>query len=377
MKLIEADRPLSLRHLQRLTDSFAIVQHANYALPDYRTGYTTDDNARALVVAVKHSRLHGDDLSRGLAERYLAFLMYAHRPDGWFHNCIGFDKKPLDEVGSEDSFGRGLWALAWVLQAPPHRGLFGPAERMFHVSLPCLSHLEHPRGKALCLTALFRWMEAVPAEKQRACELARPLAYALIDRYHEHSLPDWDWFLPEMTYANAKLPEALFRAYQMLGEEELLAVARRTMDFLCEKTFVDDVLCLVGNRGWYRSGGGLVPLYDQQPIDASAMVDAALAGFDATGAPDYLRRAWLALAWFFGRNMQGVALYDPDTGGCFDALTEDGVNQNRGAESTIALLSAHLSVLEARQSISQRVLSQGEIAAAGGPARAAELPLDG
>ena len=374
MKLTEADRPLSLRHLQRLTDCFGIVQHANYGLRDYRTGYTTDDNARALVVAVKHSRIHGDASSRELAERYLAFLMYAHKSDGRFHNFIGFDRKPLDGVGSEDCFGRALWALAWMLQAPPHAGLVGPAERMFHVALRWVSRLEHPRSKAACITALFRWMQAAPMEQERARELARPLVDSLIDRYREHSRPDWDWLLPEMTYANAKLPEALFRGYQMLGEEELLTVARRTMDFLCEKTFVDDLLCLVGNRGWYRSGADAPPLYDQQPIDASAMVDAALAGFDATGAADYLRRAWLALGWFFGRNTQGTPLYDPGTGGCFDALTETGVNQNRGAESTIALLSAQLSVLEARQRISRRVLSQGEISPGAEPAERAQIP---
>ncbi len=351
-----ADQPLSLDHLERLTDCFGVVQHARHSIPDYRTGYTTDDNARALVVATKHHRAHGDNPSRKLAARYLAFLMFARRTDGRFHNFVGFERKPLDEIGSEDCFGRAMWALAWVLLAPSEPGLVGPAEQMLHEGVPWIPRLEHPRGRAFCITALHRWVQARPQESARAHELTSPLADYLIARYREHGQPGWEWFLPEMTYANAKLPEALFRAYQITNNDEYLDVARRTMRFLSEKTFLGDSLCLVGNHGWYRHDADEPPLYDQQPIDACAMVEAALAGFDATSEPLYLRRAWLALEWFFGRNRQGVSLHDPETGGCFDGLTEYGVNQNRGAESTICLLLSQLSVLEARQRISRHAL---------------------
>lgn len=350
MREHSSDRLVPLDHLERLTDCFGIVQHANHALPDYRTGYTTDDNARALVVAVKHHRLHGDPPSRDLAARYLAFLLFAQRADGRFHNFIGYDRRPADEIGSEDSLGRALWALAYTLCVPPQPGVVGPADRMFHAALPWAEHLEHPRARAFCLTALYWWAET-HREEQRARSLALPLAQSLVDEYRRHSRPGWDWILPEMTYANAKLPEALFRAYQLTGKDEFRAVASSALDFLSEKTFSNDVLCLVGNHGWYRAEEEEPPLYDQQPIDATAMVEAFLAGLDATGDVEYLRRALLALEWFFGRNPQGASLHDPETGGCFDALTVGGVNQNRGAESTISLLLAHLSVLEARQRI--------------------------
>ncbi len=356
MNLDAADRPLPLAHLRRLTDCFGIIQHANYALPDYQTGYTTDDNARALVVAVKHYRMHGDELSRELAIRYLAFLLFARRPDGRFHNFIGFDRRPLDEVGSEDCFGRAIWALAWVLLAPPEPGLIGPAERMLHEALRWIPELEHPRGRAFSITALYHWMLARPREVSRMLELTCPLADYLITRYREHSQTDWDWLLPEMTYANAKLPEALFRAYEITGGETYLEVARRTLDFLCQKTFVNDHLCLVGNTGWRQTEAHEPPIYDQQPIDAAALVEASLAGFDATGEAAYLRRSWHALQWFFGRNPQGLSLSDPETGACFDGLMEHGLNQNRGAESTICLLLSQLSVLEARQRISRQAL---------------------
>ena len=308
------------------------------------------------MVAIKCHRAHGDELSRTLAARYLAFLMFARRPDGRFHNFIGFERKPLDDVCSEDCFGRALWALAWVLLAPSEPGLVGPAEQMLHDCLPWIPRLEHPRGRAFCITALHRWAQARPEESSRVEELIRPLADYLVTRYREHSRPGWDWLLPEMTYANAKLPEALFRAYEVTKREEYLDVACRTMRFLSEKTVVDDSLCLVGNHGWYLMGSEEPPLYDQQPIDASAMIEADLAGFDATSDPAHLRRAWLGLEWFFGRNCQGAPLYDPQTGGCFDGLTEHGVNRNCGAESTICLLLSQLSVLEARHRISRRAL---------------------
>jgi hypothetical protein len=342
--------------LRRLTDCFGVVQHAKYSIPDYKTGYTTDDNARALVVAVKHFRMHGDRMSCDLAARYLAFVLFARKPDGRFHNFIGFERAPLDEVGSEDCLGRTLWALAWVLAAPPQHGLVGPAEAMLHDALDWIKVLEHPRGRAFSLTALYQWLGARPDQRARVLELSRPLADSLVDCHREYSRSEWDWFLPDMTYANAKLPEALFRAYQITGNSEYLSVTQRTMEFLSEKTFVDDTLCLVGNHGWYSDEAEQPPLYDQQPIDAAAMVDACLAAFDATTDATYLRRAWLALEWFFGRNHQGAALYDAETSGCFDGLTKEGVNLNRGAESTICLLLSQLSVLEARHKVSRQAL---------------------
>jgi uncharacterized protein YyaL (SSP411 family) len=348
--IVEAIIPLD--HLCRLTDCFGMIQHADHAVPDYETGYTTDDNARALLAALKHYRLHEDKLSRELAARYLAFLKFVQREDGRFRNFLGYDKRFLDEEGSEDTFERSLCALAYLLCYPPCSSLVNTAEQMFNLALPHVERMESPRGRACSLIALYWWAQARPQELERAREMARPLADYLVNRYNEHRRSDWEWILPEMTYGNAKLPEALFRAWQLLGDEKYLEVAKRTFGFLCEKTFVEDVLCVVGNNGWYSHQDHRPPLYDQQPIDAMAMVEAALAAYDATREAEYLRRAQISLEWFFGRNLQGKPLYDEKTGGCFDGLTETGVNQNRGAESTLALLLAHLSMREVRQAAS-------------------------
>lgn len=349
-----ADREMTLAHLQRLTDCFGIIQHANYAVPDYRSGYTTDDNARALVVACKYHELHGDALSSELAIRYLSFLMFAQREDGRFHNFFGYDRRPLDEVGSEDCFARALCALAHVLHAPPLPGMSGPAERMLHQAIPHVEGLEHPRAKAIASIALRLWALARPDALERARALVSRLAEGLVRCYREHSAPGWDWLLPDLTYANAKLPEGLFRAYQLTENAMFLEVAQRTLAFLRRQTLEGDVLRLVGNHGWHRASEDKPAAYDQQPIDAASMVEAFLAGYETTGEIDYLRAATLCYEWFHGRNANGMSLYDPETGGCFDALTEAGVNMNRGAESTISMLLAHLLLQEAKQ----RFLSQ-------------------
>jgi len=351
------DLPLPLDHLVRLTDCFGVIQHATHALPDYKSGYTTDDNARALAVAVKHYHLHGDQLSRELATRCLAFLMFAQREDGRFQNFIGYDRRYCEEAVSEDAFGQAFSALGLTLHTPPQPGLVGPAERMFHQAIPWVDRMEHPRARALCIIALYWWSKADTGDARRARETAYPLAQYLVSRYREHSRPDWDWILPELTYSNAKLPEALFRAYQMTSNDEFLSVARHSLNFLYEKSILNDVLYLVGNDGWYTSHERQPALYDQQPVDAAALVNASLAAYEATGETGYLHKAWLSYEWFFGRNLRGESLYDPETGGCFDALTANGVNHNRGAESTICLLLAHLSIYEARQQISLGLLS--------------------
>jgi uncharacterized protein YyaL (SSP411 family) len=359
MKGVDLDQPVRLDHLVRLTDCFGLIQHANYGLPDFRTGYTADDNARALVAAVKHHHLYGQPISLTLAERYLSFLMYAQTPDGRFHNFIGYHRQPLDTVGSEDAFARSVWALAHVLAHPPRPGLVGPAERMLHEALPWVDKLEHPRSRADSLLAMYWWAQSERGDVPRAHFLARPLADYLVRRYEEHHRPGWDWILPEFTYANAALPKALFRAYQLLGEERYLEVAEQTMAFLADATRVGDTLSVVGNKEWIEPDDTpALAIYDQQPIEAGAMVLASLAGYDATGRMRYLRWALRSLEWFFGRNVKGLSLYDPETGGCFDALMEGGVNQSRGAESTVSLLLAHLATLETKRRLSEEVLAE-------------------
>jgi len=355
--LRDLGQPPVLDHLARMTDCFGLIQHASYSVPDFRTGYTTDDNARALVVAVKHHRLYGDRQSCELAYRYLGLLMYAQTPDGRFHNFIGYDRRPTDPVGSEDAFGRALCALAHVLAQPIERGMVGPAERMFQQALPWVEALEHPRSKAYCITALHRWAQSSRGEGHQAEQLARPLAAYLVGRYHQHARPGWEWLLPELTYANAALPQALFHAHQFLGDEQYLAIAERTMDFLLKRTSVGNTLAVVGNREWLEPKPDATPaLYDQQPIEAGLMVEASLAGYQATGDPKHLRRAWYALQWFYGRNLHGLSLYDPETGACFDALMEGRVNQNRGAESTVCLLLARLAMAETLPQVADQSL---------------------
>jgi hypothetical protein len=195
---------------------------------------------------------------------------------------------------------------------------------------------------------LHWWSHSARGDRLRAEQLARPLADYLVSRCQEHARPGWEWILPEFTYANAALPKALYRAHQLLGGDQHLSIAERAMEFLTGKTLIRDTLAVVGNREWLHPDGGNSPAqYDQQPIEAGLMVEASLAGYDATGDVEHLRRARRALEWFFGRNLEGLPLYDPETGGCFDALMNGRVNENRGAESVVSLLMAQLVMQEA------------------------------
>jgi hypothetical protein len=340
---------ISLAHVRRLTDCFGIIQHGDHMLPNLRTGYTTDDNARALVVAAQHYRLFGDRESRELAVTYLAFLGYAQREDGRFHNFFGYHRGPLDEIGSDDCLGRALTGLAYILYAPPWSGMLVPAERMLGQALPWVEHLVHPRSKAMCMVALWWWWQARPDKRKQAETLMRWLAKDLLRHYEEHSNFEWQWLLPEMTYANATLPQALLHAYQVTMEKRYLEVGLHTLDFLCEKTFRAGHLHPVGNNGWCNAEDGQPAHFDQQPVDAALMVEALLAAFQTTQQACYLEYANLALDWFFGNNCKHLPLFDPETGGCFDGLMETGVNQNRGAESTLSLLQAQLAMLELQE----------------------------
>lgn len=350
MENLDLYKTISLDHLKRLTDCCGIIQHADHLLPSFRTGYTTDDNARALVVATMHHHLFGDKESQNLAVTYLAFLSYAQRTDGRFHNCFGFDRQPLDEVGSEDCFARTFAALAHQLRIPVHPDMAYPAERLLHEALPWIKLLTHPRSIALTASGLHCWWMARPLDRASSEALLRMLADRLVAHYEQHHTHEWEWLLPEMTYGNASLPIALFHAYDITQKQRYLDIALTTLEFLCKVTFRHGRLCLVGNNGWYSAEDDLPPQFDQQPIDATAMVEVCLTAYNTTGRDIYLERAIQALAWYFGANDQGLSLYDSTTGGCFDGLTETGVNRNRGAESTIALLQAQLMMLQAQRS---------------------------
>lgn len=344
---METHSDLDIRHLKRLTDCTGIIQHATYSLPDRRTGYTTDDNARALIVALKLYNRNADAGILSLAETYLTFLRYAQRSDGRFHNYMNYARRFVDRWGSEDCCGRAVWACGYTLSCDPPRALALTARRILEAALPWAASLSAPRAQACAILGLHHYLSVHSADdKVRAC--LRQHADALVAAYRRETRGRWQWFEDRLTYANALMPAALFVAHETTAEKRYLEVAEKALSFLCRVQWRRDHFKLVGNRGWYPRGGRLAE-YDEQPLDAAALVQAFTAAYRVTRKDEYFTRAQQACDWFHGRNAGQQSLYDRETGGCYDGLTPDGVNLNQGAESLLALLLAHLDIRESRE----------------------------
>lgn len=347
--MLERVPGFKLDRLKRLTDDTGVVQHALYSLPDDHYGYSIDDQARALLVALKHFNLTGNWASLDLATTYLRFLNYAQLADGRFHNFMSFDRRWEDAVGSEDSNGRVVWALGYTALTGVEEDLQMTARTMLLRSYPWLGRLEYLRSRAFAILGLYYYLRTEPEDRE-ARGLVEHHADALVAAFDLKASQDWGWFEDRLTYSNARLPYALLMAYLVTWKQRYLEVAKTSLDFLLRVAHLDGpgYLCLVGQDGWYPRGGQCAK-FDQQPVDANTLVDACLAAYQLLGDPTYLGEAHLAFAWYHGRNCLGKPLYCESTGGCFDGLTPHGPNRNQGAESTISYLLSYLSMVEADQ----------------------------
>jgi glycosyltransferase involved in cell wall biosynthesis len=333
---------LRLDHLLRMTDDTGIIQHATYSVPARSTGYCVDDNARALIVALEADRLNGSSETKKLVTTYLGYLHCAQADDGQFQNFMSYSRVFAGDR-SEDCLGRAVWALGTTVYLAADDGCRALAGQMLDRALPSLSGLG-PRGSACALLGLASFLAAEPeAANHRA--LAGRLAETLVQRYHDEATADWRWFESTLTYDNALLPLALFKAFRLTGERASLRVARESLEFLEDICFRDGQLVLVGNAGWHSRGATKAPT-DEQAIDASAFVLAFHGAYLATGDRHYLRRMHESFAWFMGANRLGMPLYDFSTAGCRDGLGVSLPNQNQGAESTICFLLSLLEMLE-------------------------------
>ncbi len=341
-----AQRVPSLDYLAILSDDVGVIQHAHENVPNRSTGYCTDDVARALMVAVARLRIDSaDEQARALGSTYLAFLVDAQRDDGRFHNFMSYDRRWLDEVGTQDSNGRALWGLGYVLRYAPDARWRRVAQRAFRRGLACLDGLAYPLAEAYAALGLAHAHEA-GAHAVYAAAL-RTLAERSLERLAAASDATWTWFGDEMTYDVARLPEALLRAGAVLGERQYTEGGLLALAFYEAIALEDGIFVPIGNRGWYRRGGERAR-YDQQPLEAAAMVDAEFAALDVTGEKKHRDAARLAMAWFEGENSEGIVM--EHGGGCYDGLGMGSANRNMGAESTLAALSAAYALAARRKS---------------------------
>jgi hypothetical protein len=318
-------------HIFRMTDDTGMFQHTQFSVPDLAKGYTTDDNARALIMMVMIYERQQKKKFLSLVYRYLAFVLHAQNETGCFRNFMTYDRQFTEIEGSGDCFGRCLWALGYTLASPAMpegvKDACASAVRRALPNIPLLCNCI--RGQAYALIGLG-FIESVEANT-----IIRELATQLSGVFEKCAgETDWQWFENNLTYDNAVLPWAMFTAYRTTNQDRFLHVARESMEFFDKWAFRDGFFRPVGCNGWWICGEEPA-LYDQQPVEASMSTLAHLAAFAITGEKAMLALAKKSFAWYSGENSLGESLIDPDTGGCFDGITSNGVNRNQGAESIV------------------------------------------
>ncbi len=330
---------LKMDHLFRMSDSTGIFQHASFTVPNFAEGYCTDDNARALVLALMLRNLgHESAELAAHAATYAAFLNHAFdRQRGRFRNFMSFDRRWLEDVGSEDCHGHSLWALGLCVAQSGHESFQLLAAQLFELALPVAAEFSSPRAWAYTLIGIDEYLRRFGGDR-RANQIRDDLTKRLMQRYADAATEDWQWFEDVVSYANAKLPHALILSGRCLNAPPLLETGLKTLRWLVQlQTSPANAFRPVGSNGFYRRGQER-PQFDQQPIDAQATISACIEAYHATHDMFWVTEARRAFEWFLGRNDLGLALYDAGTGGCRDGLHVDRLSQNQGAESTLAFL---------------------------------------
>lgn len=335
----------SLAHVRRLTDDTGIVQHAKYGIPNLKEGYCLDDNARALIMALMAYERNKSQEALDLLPIYLSYIHYLQREDGNFRNFLSFTRQYLDEVGSEDSFGRTIWALGYLINCAPNNSYREFAGELFFRAVPHFQDLHHLRGIGNAIIGICYYLKAHPEDEGMGKQLNQ-LTASLLGAYQIHKTDEWYWFEEKLTYDNAILPLALLHSCEITGDELTRHIAMESLDFLDRLSFRTGFLSPVGNEGWYRQGGQ-IPLFDQQAIETMAMVLMYLQAYRITHQPRFIEKMFRSYQWFLGENILRVPLYDQETKGCCDGLQQTAINRNQGAESTLAYLISHLTVLKA------------------------------
>ncbi|MBN1535789.1 MAG: glycosyltransferase family 4 protein [Anaerolineales bacterium] len=349
--------PLKLTHLHHMTDETGILQHAIFTIPNYREGYTTDDNARALIVSALLEEL-GNKEATDLATRYLAFIWYAFNMETRrFRNFMDYQRNWLEESGSDDSHGRALWALGTVLGRTTTSTLHNIAGRIFQQSLLAILKTTSPRAWAFALIGIHEYLQHFAGDR-RVGQVQEELAGRLLGLYKNNRLDGWFWFENKLTYCNAALSHAMLLCGRCLQNSSMAEAGLESLNWLADLQYADAEgkhFVPIGSNGFYQKGGERAR-FDQQPVEAQATISACLEAYKVTGEKHWRKEARRAFEWFLGRNDLNLPLYDPTTGGCRDGLHPDRLNENQGAESTLAFLQ---SLLELK--LAENLVRTGEL----------------
>ncbi len=315
---------LKLDHLFRMSDSTGMFQHASFTVPNFAEGYCTDDNARALALAMMLQNLGcGSEELNAHAATYAAFLNHAFdRKRGRFRNFMSFDRRWLEAIGSEDCQGHALWALGLCVAQSGQGSFQMLAAQLFEQALPVAADFASPRAWAFTLIGIDEYLKRFSGDR-RASQIRESLTTRLMQSYGDTATEDWHWFEEVVSYANARLPHALILSGHRLNAAPLLETGLKALRWLVrEQTSPVGAFRPIGSNGFFRRGQERAQ-FDQQPIEAQATISACIAAYQATNDMGWVAEARRAFEWFLGRNDLGLALYDAGTGGCRDGLHLD------------------------------------------------------
>jgi hypothetical protein len=322
-----------------MSDHTGIFQHATHTIPNRNHCYCTDDNARALVVAAmsyKHSSSKSEWLD-SFSSIYLSFLLDAYNEDnGRFRNFMTYSRQWTEEVGSEDSHGRALWGLGKIKAFSGNTGQAEVATILFEKALDVVEEFTYPRAMAFALVGIHAYLEKFSGDS-KVRRVRDILAENLFNLFKNNATQDWPWPEKNVSYANGKFVHALLLAGQWIQRNDIIETGLASLKWLLDIQTENGHFSPIGNNGWYEHGGAKAR-FDQQPIEADAMIEACVEAYKFTRNRDWLDSAVMCFNWFLGQNDLNLSLYDPKTGGCRDGLMADGINHNEGAESSLAWL---------------------------------------
>ena len=347
---------IKLDHLKAFTDDTGILQHANHTIPDRTHGYCTDDNARALQAAAMGQRylpIDGRSLD-ALSGHYLGFLLYAYNEKiGRFRNFMTYSRQWMEEIGSEDAHGRALWCLGKAVAFLENPGHLAMSTTLFNRALPAAEDFHSPRAVAFSLVGMHAYLDKFSGDSD-VRRIRKVLADRLFDQFASLATEHWPWLENALNYANGKLPHALLLSGQGMQRSDMIDMGLKTLQWLLSIQTEDKHFVPIGSNGWYPQGGPRAR-FDQQPVEAHAMVDACVEAYRMTRDHTWIEHAVMCFNWFLGQNDLNMPLYDPKTGGCRDGLMADGINQNQGAESSLAWL---LSLMTLQKLYADEILIQ-------------------
>ncbi len=337
---------IHLGHVKKMTTQFGMIQFSKINHPDPSSGYTLDDNARALVAMCMHYELF--DRKRDLAylKIYLDFIERCLQPDGSFLNYIDTDELFTDqnlEVNLDDANGRAIWALGHLISKRSilPEALVHQAESILEQALIHLKTIHSTRAIAFAIKGLHYYLSVAPSPENK--QLLEILANRLVQMYRHEAANGWNWFEGYLTYGNSTLSEAMLCAWLTTGNPVYKTIARQSFDFLLEHTFTEDGIKVIPNQGWLQKGSEKAQ-FGEQPIDVAYTILALQIFQEVFDDNRYAEKMKIAFNWFLGQNHLHQIIYNPCTGGCYDGLEETQVNLNQGAESTLSYLMARLAL---------------------------------